>query len=163
MLDAAAGSERSRPRLLSYAAAALALFLCAAFGGEARPSAGKGTDSTVVGPRPVSTTLTHAGHVLAVGIRPNRAGAWNRVTLTLLHRGAPVRDARVKLSFDMPTMTMGTQTFPLAETQPGVYEYFGPVIVMLGRWKLIFRIAPSDGPHFTALVLDRVARASRRG
>jgi hypothetical protein len=57
----------------------------------------------------------------------------------------------------MPTMTMGTQTFPLAETQPGVYEYFGPVIVMLGHWNLIFRIAPRDGPHFTSLIIDHVA------
>jgi hypothetical protein len=157
MLDTAAGSKGCRARGLSYVAAGLALLLCAAFG-EAVASARQATDSTaVVGPGPVSTTFTHAKHVLAVGIRPNRAASWNTVKLTLLHHGAPVRDARVTLSFDMPTMTMGIQTFALAETQPGVYEYVGPVIVMRGHWNLTFGIAPPAGPHFTSLIVDHVA------
>ena len=45
----------------------------------------------------------------------------------------------------MRDMSMGTQTFALRETQPGVYTYLGPALVMPGRWNLTFRVdLPAD-------------------
>jgi hypothetical protein len=150
-----AGKPRARARALYCAATGLALL--AAYLGVNSASAGRADSASArVGPGPAAATFPRRSRVLAVRIRPNRAAAWDRVTLTILRHGAPVRGARVRLSLDMDAMAMGTQTFLLAERRAGVYTYFGPVLVRPRRWDLTFRIAPRGGPAFTSLVLDSV-------
>jgi hypothetical protein len=130
---------------------------CAALG--AAPAVGAPSREwakTTVGPGPVSAIVARGGHTLSVTIRPNRAAAWNTIALAIGNSGTALHGEQVTLSFSMPSMAMGRQTFALREGAPGVYTYLGPAIVMPGRWNLILRAVPSHGPAFTALIADRV-------
>jgi FixH len=109
-----------------------------------------------VGPGPVSAIVACGGRTLSLTIRPNRAAAWNTIALAIGSGGTALHGARVTLSFAMPSMAMGTQSFVLREEAPGVYTYLGPAIVMPGRWNLTLRAVPRRGPLFTALIADRV-------
>jgi hypothetical protein len=58
----------------------------------------------------------------------------------------------------MVNMSMGSQQFRLTEIQPGVYRYFGPALVMPGRWQLSFEIRPPRGDVSRLRLIDVVAR-----
>ena len=131
---------------------------CAALGALSAAAAPTGTSSTLtVGPGPVSRVVAGDGRTLSLSIRPNRAATWNTISLALGLHGTALHEARVTLSFTMPSMAMGTQTFVLREGAPGVYTYVGPALVMPGRWNLALRAASLKGALFTALIDDRVS------
>jgi hypothetical protein len=109
-----------------------------------------------VGPGPVAATVACDGQIVALSIRPNRGSAWNTISLAIGRGRTVLHGARVTLSFAMPAMAMGTQTFVLREGAPGTYRYLGPALVMPGRWVLTLRAVPRHGPVFTALIADRV-------
>jgi nitrogen fixation protein FixH len=131
-----------------------------AFGAAAlaTANAASAADSTalVVGPGPVKELVRDRDPTLALVIRPNRSAGWNTIRFTIRRNAAAVREAHVTLSFDMPAMEMGRQTFVLSEGASGVYTYVGPAIVMPGRWALTVRVVPRDGAPFSSLVVDRV-------
>jgi len=130
---------------------ACALAACAAFG--ATPAAAA---PLTVGPGPVATAVARDGHIVVLSIRPNRAFAWNTISLSIGRGRTALHGARVTLSFAMPAMAMGTQTFVLREGAPGTYSYLGPALVMPGNWNLTLRAVPRHGPVFSALISDRV-------
>jgi copper transport protein len=55
----------------------------------------------------------------------------------------------------MLDMEMGTQSYALTETAPGVYSHSAPALVMVGHWGLSFDVTPENGAPFSVLVVDR--------
>jgi copper transport protein len=55
----------------------------------------------------------------------------------------------------MLDMEMGTQSYALTETSPGVYSHAAPALVMVGHWGLSFDITPKNGAPFSVLLVDR--------
>jgi len=55
----------------------------------------------------------------------------------------------------MLDMEMGSQSYALVETSPGVYSRSVPALVMVGHWGLSFDITPPGKSPFTVLLVDR--------
>jgi len=108
-----------------------------------------------VGPGRVADTVRHAGYVLQVLVSPNKAAAPDSFALRITKDGQPVRGANVTLLFNHLEMQMPTQEYQLTETAPGIYSRAAPALVMVGRWGLTFQVTPSNGPPFTALIVDQ--------
>jgi YtkA-like len=167
MLDATHGSiaaptraRRARPPLLVAAALALAVSLSPASPGGAAarfPRAAELATATT-GPGRAEAAFRRAGDSFAVRIQPNRASAWNTITVAVTHVGLPLRRADITISFTMPAMAMGTETFRLDERSPGLYSYLGPALMMPGRWDLTFTVGTRVARPFTAVVVDHLAR-----
>jgi copper transport protein len=52
-------------------------------------------------------------------------------------------------------MEMGSQSYALTETAPGVYSRSAPALVMVGHWGLNFDVTPPGKPPFSVLLVDR--------
>ena len=55
----------------------------------------------------------------------------------------------------MLDMEMGTQSYVMAEKEPGLYERSSPALVMVGHWGLSFEITPVGQQPFTIVFVDR--------
>ena len=88
-------------------------------------------------------------------VSPNRAAAQNMFSLRVTRGGKPVTGAEVVIGATMLDMEMGTQSYALTETSPGVYSHSAPALVMVGHWGLSFDINPQGGAPFTVLLVDR--------
>lgn len=113
-----------------------------------------GRTSATVGPGPVSHTVAASGYEVALRIDPNKAAVANAFGVRLTRNGAPVRGADVTATFTMLDMEMGTLSYHLAEESPGLYAHSAPALVMVGRWGLSFKVAPSHAAPFTVLFVD---------
>jgi len=110
-----------------------------------------------VGPGPVAAVVEKDGYTLKVIVDPNKAAAPNRFALQLTKGGKPVTGADVTTTFAMLDMEMGTQSYQLTETSPGVYSRLTPALVMVGHWGLSFNVTPKGGQPFTAVVVDHAS------
>jgi hypothetical protein len=88
-------------------------------------------------------------------VAPNRAAVPNSFSVGLTRGGTPVRGAEVVSGFTMLDMEMGTQSYALTETSPGVYTRSVSALVMVGHWGLSFEITPPGKAPFTVLLVDR--------
>jgi len=180
MLLAAVNLLRTRPRLLAYrerpelgpGAAALlrrlvtgetllvvsAVVAAAALSSLAPPAkalAKVGGASAHVGPGPVAAVVNKNGYRIELHVTPNRAAAQNSFSVRITRGGQPVIGAEVVSGATMLDMEMGTQSFALPETSPGVYSHAAPALVMVGHWGLSFNVTPKNGAPFTVLLVDR--------
>ena len=114
-----------------------------------------GGASARVGPGPVAAVLNKNGYRVELHVTPNRAAADNSFSLRITHGGKPVTGAEVVIGATMLDMEMGTQSYPLPESQPGVYTHSAPALVMVGHWGLSFDITPKGQPPFSVLLVDR--------
>jgi copper transport protein len=108
-----------------------------------------------VGPGPVLETVNKNGYRLELHVNPNRAAVPNSFSLRITRGGSPVRGAEVVSGFTMLDMEMGSQSYALMETSPGVYSRSVPSLVMVGHWGLSFDITPPGKSPFTVLFVDR--------
>ena len=91
----------------------------------------------------------------SVRVSPNRAAAQNTFSLDITRDGKPVTGAEVVIGATMLDMEMGTQSYALTETSPGVYMHAAPALVMVGHWGLSFDVTPKSGAPFSVLLVDR--------
>jgi copper transport protein len=108
-----------------------------------------------VGPGPVLETVNKNGYRLELHVNPNRAAVPNSFSLRITRGGSPVRGAEVVSGFTMLDMEMGSQSYALMETSPGVYSRSVPALVMVGHWGLSFDITSPGKTPFTVLFVDR--------
>jgi len=180
MLLAAVNLLRTRPRLLAYrerpelapGAAALlrrlvagevllvvgAVIAAAVLTSLAPPAKGlarAGNASARVGPGRVAEVVNKNGYHIELRVSPNRAAVPNSFSVAITRGGTPVRGAEVVSGFTMLDMEMGTQSYALTETAPGVYTRSAPALVMVGHWALSFEITPPGNAPFTILLVDR--------
>jgi len=121
----------------------------------ARALAKVGGASAHVGPGRVVAVVNKNGYRLELGVAPNRAAAPNTFSLRISRDGKPVRGAEVVSGFTMLDMEMGSQSFVLRETAPGVYSRSASALVMVGHWGLSFDVTPPGKTPFSVLVVDR--------
>jgi copper transport protein len=181
MLLASVNLLRNRPRLLAYrdrpelgpgaasllrrlvggevllvVAAVTAAAVLSSLAPPAKALAKEGGASARVGPGPVAATVNKNGYHLVVRVTPNRAAAPNTIQLGLTRNGQPLRGAEVVNGFTMLDMEMGSQSYAMKETAPGVYTVrSAPALLMVGHWALSFEITPPGKPQFTVLLVDR--------
>jgi len=180
MLLAAVNLLRTRPRLLAYrerpelapGAASLlrrlvagevllvlgAVVAAAVLSSLPPPSkalAKVGGASAHVGPGPVAEVVNKNGYRIELHVSPNRAAAQNSFALRITRGGKPVTGAEVVVGATMLDMEMGTQSYALTETAPGVYSHAAPALVMVGHWGLSFDVTPKSGAPFSVLLVDR--------
>jgi copper transport protein len=180
MLLAAVNLLRTRPRLLAYrdrpelgpgaatllrrlvsgevllvVAAVTAAAVLSSLAPPAKALAKAGSASARVGPGPVAESVDRNGYRVVVRVSPNRAAVPNSFQLQITRNGQPVRGAEVVSGFTMLDMEMGTQSYAMKETAPGVYVRSVPALVMVGHWALSFEITPPGKPQFTVLLVDR--------
>jgi len=114
-----------------------------------------GGASAHVGPGPVTEVVTKNGYRVELHVSPNRAAAQNSFALRITRDGKPVRGAEVVIGATMLDMEMGTQSYALPETSPGVYSHAAPALVMVGHWGLSFDVTPKGQSPFSVLLVDR--------
>ena len=114
-----------------------------------------GGASAHVGPGPVAAVVNKNGYRIELHVTPNRAAAQNSFSVRITRGGKPVTGAEVVSGATMLDMEMGTQSFALPETSPGVYSHAAPALVMVGHWGLSFNVTPKNGAPFTVLLVDR--------
>jgi copper transport protein len=108
-----------------------------------------------VGPGPVADVVTKNGYRVELHVDPNRAAAENTFSLHITRDGQPVTGAEVVIGVTMLDMEMGTQSYALTETSPGVYSHAVPALLMVGHWGLSFDVTPKNGAPFSVLLVDR--------
>jgi copper transport protein len=140
------------------AAAVTAAAVLSSLPPPAKALATAGSARAHVGPGPVQEVVNQDGYRIALGVAPNRAAAPNAVALRVTKGGQPVRHATVVAGFSMLDMEMGTQSYTLPESAPGVYKRAVQALVMVGHWGLSFEITPPGGGQaFTVTFIDRAA------
>lgn len=182
LLLASVNLLRSRPRLLAYrdrpelgpgaatllrrlvsgevllvVSAVAAAAVLSSLAPPAKALAKEGGASARVGPGPVAETVDKNGYHVVVRVAPNRAAVPNAFQLRITRNGQPVRGAEVVSGFTMLDMEMGTQSYAMKQTAPGVYVRSVPALVMVGHWALSFEITPPGKPQFTVLLVDRAS------
>jgi copper transport protein len=108
-----------------------------------------------VGPGPVTEVVNRNGYRLEFHVTPNRAAIPNDFVVRITRGGKPVRGAQVVTGFTMLDMEMGSQSYRLTESAPGLYERSAPALVMVGHWGLSFEVTPPGKEPFTVLLVDR--------
>jgi len=180
LLLAAVNLLRTRPRLLAYRdrpelGPGAALLLRRLVSGEvllvvtavtaaavlsslpppAKGLAKEGGASAHVGPGRVAEIVNKNGYRVEIRVAPNRAAVPNMFFVRITRRGVPVRGAEVVTGFTMLDMEMGSQSYVMKETAPGVYERSAPALVMVGHWGLSFNVTPHGKAPFNVLLVDR--------
>jgi copper transport protein len=180
MLLAAVNLLRTRPRLLAYrrrpelgpgaaallrrlvagevllvVSAVVAAAVLSSLAPPAKALAKVGGASAHVGPGPVVAVVNKNGYRVELHVTPNRAAVENGFSVRITRGGEPVTGAEVVTGATMLDMEMGTQSFALPETSPGVYSHTAPALVMVGHWGLSFNITPKNDAPFTVLLVDR--------
>ena len=114
-----------------------------------------GGASARVGPGRVAEVVNKSGYRLELRVLPNRAAVPNTFSVRITRGGKPVRGAEVVAGVTMLDMEMGSQSYALKETAPGVYSHSAPALVMVGHWGLNFDVTPSGKTPFSVLLVDR--------
>lgn len=109
-----------------------------------------------VGPKPGQVVVRHGANAITLRVTPNSSQRWNTFTVTATTGGVKVRRARVRLTFSMVGMDMGTMRFAMKEIRPAMYRYVGPGLLMSGIWHLHVDVAPRRGRPFVADIRDDV-------
>jgi copper transport protein len=116
-----------------------------------------GGASAHVGPGRVVEVVNKNGYRIEVRVSPNRAAVPNTFSVRITRNGQPVRGAEVVSGFTMLDMEMGSQSYVLQETAPGVYSRSAPALVMVGHWGLSYDITPRGEAPFSVLLVDRAS------
>ena len=181
MLLAAVNLLRTRPRLLAYrerpelgpgaasllrrlvsgevllvVSAVVAAAVLSSLPPPAKALANVGGASAHVGPGPVAEVVNKNGYRARAARHAESRGRPEHAS-RCASRAAASRCAAPRSSspFTMLDMEMGTQSYALPETAPGVYTRSAPALVMVGHWGLTFEITPPGKPPFTVLLVDR--------
>ena len=141
--------------VLLVAAAVAAAAVLSSLPPPPKTLAAVGGANSRVGPGPVRQVVDQNGYRLEFQVSPNRAAVPNTFAVRITRGGRPVRSATVIAGFVMLDMEMGTQSYRLPETAPGMYERSAPVLVMVGHWGLSFEITPPGKQPFRILFVDR--------
>ena len=141
--------------VLLVASAVVAAAVLSSLPPPAKALATTGSALGHVGPGPVKETVDKNGYHIVLGVSPNRAAAPNAFSLQITKGGKPVTHANVIAGFSMLDMEMGTQSYVMSETAPGLYERSAPALVMVGHWGLSFEITPAGQQPFTIVFVDR--------
>jgi len=182
MLLAAVNLLRTRPRLLAYrdrpelgpgaatllrrlvagevllvVGAVIAAAVLSSLAPPAKALAKVGGASARVGPGPIAEVVNKNGYRVELHVSPNRAAAQNDFALRITRDGKPVAGAEVVVGATMLDMEMGTQSYSLPETAPGVYSHSAPALVMVGHWGLSFEVTPPGKQPFSVLLVDRAS------
>jgi copper transport protein len=180
MLLAAINLLRTRPRLLAYrrrpelgpgaarllrrlvagevllvVGAVVAAAVLSSLAPPAKALAKEGGASARVGPGPVAEVVNKNGYRLALHVTPNRAAVPNSFSLQITRNGKPLTGAEVVIGATMLDMEMGTQSYVLTETAPGIYSHSAPALLMVGHWGIAFNVTPRGAQPFTVLLVDR--------
>jgi copper transport protein len=180
LLFAAVNLLRTRPRLLAYrerpelgpgaatllrrlvagevllvVSAVVAAAVLSSLPPPSKALAAVGGAAAHVGPGPVAEVVTKDGYRVELHVSPNQAAAQNTFSLRITRNGQPVSGAEVVVGATMLDMEMGTQSYALTETAPGVYSHAAPALVMVGHWGLSFDVTPKNGAPFSVLLVDR--------
>jgi copper transport protein len=121
----------------------------------AKALASIGGASAHVGPGRVAEVVNKNGYRLELSVTPNRAAVPNMFSVRITRNGNPVRGAEVVSQFTMLDMEMGSQSYLMKETAPGVYTRSAPSLVMVGHWGLTFEVTPPGKAPFSVLLVDR--------
>lgn len=121
----------------------------------AKALASIGGASAHVGPGRVVEVVNKNGYRLELRVTPNRAAVPNTFSVRITRNGTPVRRAEVVSQFTMLDMEMGSQSYVMKETAPGVYTRSAPSLVMVGHWGLTFEVTPPGKAPFSILLVDR--------
>jgi len=103
----------------------------------------------------VAEVVSRDGYRFELHVSPNRAAVPNSFSVRIIRGGAPVRGAEVVSGITMLDMGMGSRSYALTETSPGVYSRSVPALVMVGRWALSFEVTPPGKAPFRVLLVDR--------
>jgi copper transport protein len=114
-----------------------------------------GNASARVGPGPVAEVVNKSGYRVELRVTPNRAAVPNDFSLRITRGGKLVTGAEVVIGATMLDMEMGSQSYALTETSPGVYSHSAPALVMVGHWGLSFEVRPPGKAPFSVLLVDR--------
>jgi hypothetical protein len=133
------------------ALAALALPLAA--GG----AAGATAPSLAVGPAPVHATVVSGPLRLDLRVAPNRGAVANGFAVRLRSGATAVHGARLWLTITMLDMPMPPVALHLRETQGGTYLASAAPFLMLGRYRLAYRVTTASGRHAAIGLVDRIA------
>jgi hypothetical protein len=121
----------------------------------AKALASIGGASARVGPGHVVEVVEKDGYRLELRVTPNRAAVPNTFLVGITRNGKPVRGAEVVSQVTMLDMEMGSQSYVMKETAPGVYTRSAPALVMVGHWGLTFEVTPPGKAPFSVLLVDR--------
>jgi YtkA-like protein len=161
-------SEFLRPRVLTVAAVVVGLLAAGLL--ALSPTGGRRAllaqlqraatpAPTTVGARPARfARRSKTGYAVAMTLTPNRANGPIAMSMRVTRNGRPVRAARVRVDFSMPSMHMwNAYTAPLRATRGGSYATTIPVLGMAGAWHLRIDFAPRSGRPFAVDLNDRLA------
>jgi copper transport protein len=143
--------------VLIVVSAIVAAAVLASLAPPAKALAKAGGASARVGPGRVVEVVNKNGYRLELRVTPNRAAVPNLVSVRIARNGRPVSGAEVVTQFTMLDMEMGSQSYVLKETAPGVYARSAPALVMVGHWGLNFEVTPPGGAPFSVLLVDRAS------
>lgn len=110
-----------------------------------------------VGPGPATATLTRLPYRLELRLSPNKAAVAGTISIRLTRDGRPVDHARIRATFTMLDMDMGSVTKRVPHAgPPGLYARPAPVLGMGGHWRVRIHVTPAGGAAFTVSVVDDV-------
>lgn len=114
---------------------------------------------TTVGGRPARFARhSKTGYAVAMTLTPNRANGPIAMSIRVTRDGRPVRAARVRVGFSMPSMNMwNAYAAALRAMRGGGYATTIPVLGMAGAWRLRIELAPRSGRPFAVDVDDHLA------
>jgi hypothetical protein len=109
-----------------------------------------------VGPGAVRAHVVRAGYRIRIAVSPNRASAPNRLAVTVVRAGRPVRGAAVRADAGMLGMAMGVASYRLRG--PRVYAARAPAWLMAGVWGIAVTVTPPGRPPIHVVLDDRLRR-----
>jgi hypothetical protein len=138
-------------RCATLALAALALPLAAGV------AAGATAPSLAVGPARVHAAVRQGPLRLDLRVAPNRGAVANGFSVRLRSGAMAVHGARLSLTITMLDMPMPPVTLRLRETQGGTYLATAAPFLMLGRYRLAYRLQTASGRRGAVALVDRIA------
>jgi hypothetical protein len=134
----------------------LAALVATSSSAAGRPTVAIAPARTAARPGALQKTARVHGYELALGLSPNSASSVNTVSVRLLRHGRAVSSARVRLTTQMTTMSMG-YTGLLTPKRAGRYTHAWPPLEMRGAWWLRVEVTPAAGGRFAVAFLDHVS------
>jgi hypothetical protein len=163
----ATATHQRRPLMQAGVAAALlaASSVVAATGitSQAATAAAEQTRLTasshrIVGPGPVLSEYHLAGYRILFRDPVNRATHPGAVSVELQHRGRPVEDAHVTVTYHSLDMGMPSHTLRLLPHTQGRYSRTAPTLSMGGRWRITISISRRRAPALLVSLTDLISR-----
>jgi hypothetical protein len=120
-------------------------------------AAGATAPSLAVGPAPVHATVASGPLRLDLRVAPNRGAVANGFAVRLRSGAAAVHGARLSLTITMLDMPMPPVALRLRETRGGTYLATAAPFLMLGRYRLAYRVQTASGRRASVELVDRIS------